>query len=142
MKDRIVCKSCYKRNRRKINNTLIQNRQPKIDNVKKNNNNGTLSIGFSNCGKTYLLNYILLQKEETFFEFTKSLNQYPNIKAQTSDEIQPIENYESSTLVCDDIWLSKQEGNMDLFSSEGRHNKIDIYHISQSYFHLPKKNYS
>ena len=36
---------------------------------------------------------------------TKSLNKYPNIKAQTSDENQPLEIYENSTVVFDDILL-------------------------------------
>ena len=34
--------------------------------------------------------------------------------------------------------LSKQESNIDLFFTRGRHSNIDIYYISQSYFHLPK----
>ena len=143
MKDRTVCKSCYNKNRRK-------NQQPKSDdknnNKKKtkvvdsvnNNNNRTLIIGFSNCGKTYLMNHILFQKQEPIFIITKSLNQYPKIKAQTSDEIQPLEYYENSTVVFDDMLLSKQETNIDLFFTRGRHNNIDIYYISQSYFNLPK----
>ena len=104
----------------------------------KSNNNRTLIIGFSNCGKAFLMNHILFQKQEPFFIITKSLNQYPKIKAQTSDEIQPLEHYENSTVVFDDMLLSKQESNIDLFFTRGRHNKIDIYYISQSYFHLPK----
>ena len=35
--------------------------------------------------------------------------------------------------------LSKQESNIDLFFTRGRHINIDLYYISQSYFHLPKK---
>ena len=146
MKDRTVCKSCYNKNRRK-------NQQPKNDDKKKINlvnsvknnrkvddsvNNRTLVVGVSNCGKTYLVNHILQQKQEPIFIITKSLNQYPNIKAQTSDEIQPLENYENTTVVFDDMLLSKQESNIDLFFTRGRHNNIDIYYISQSYFHLPK----
>ena len=146
LKDRTLCKSCYKKNRRKNNNnTIIQNQQPKSDDKKKrkvvnsvNNNNRTLIIGFSNCGKTYLMNHILHQKQEPIFIITKSLNQYPNIKAQTSDEIQPLNEYENSVVVFDDMLLSKQESNIDLFFTRGRHNNIDIYYISQSYFHLPK----
>ena len=57
-----------------------------VDSV-KNNNNRTLIIGFSNCGKSYLMNHIPFQKREPIFIITTSLNQYPNIKAQTSDEI-------------------------------------------------------
>ena len=101
-------------------------------------NNRTLIIGFSNCGKTYLMNHILHQKQELIFIITKSLNQYPKIKAQTSDEIQPLNEYENSVVVFDDMLLSKQESNIDLFFTRGRHNNIDIYYISQSYFHLPK----
>ena len=80
-----------------------------------NNNNRTLIIGFSNCGKTYLMNHILFEKQEPLFIITKSLNQYPNIKAQTSDEIQPLNEYENSIVVVDDMLLSKQESNIDLF---------------------------
>ena len=146
LEDRIVCKSCYNKNRRK-------NQQPKSDDKKKrkvvnsvkktkvfdsvNDNNRTLIIGFSNCGRTHLMNHILHQKQEPIFVITKSLNQYPNIKAQTSDEIQLLNEYEKS-VVFDDMLLSKQESNIDLFFTRGRHNNIDIYYISQSYFHLPK----
>ena len=36
--------------------------------------------------------------------------------------------------------LSKQESSIDLFFTRGRHNNIDIYYTSQSYFHVPKNN--
>ena len=102
------------------------------------NRNRTLIIGFSNCGKTYFMNRILFQKQEPIVLITKSLNHYPNIKAQTSEEIQPLENYGSSNVVFDDRLLSKQESNIDLFFTRGRHQNIDIYYISQNYFDLPK----
>ena len=98
-----------------------------------------LIISFSNCGKTYLKIYLLIQKQEQIFIITKSINQYLIIKAQTIDEIQPIENYENSIVAFDDMLLSKQESNVDLFFfTRGRHNNIDINYISQGYFHLPK----
>ena len=106
-----------------------------------NNNNRTLIIIFSNCAKAHLKNHIQHKRQGPIFIMTKSLNQYPNIKAQTSDEIEPIENYENSTIVLDDMLLSKQEINLDLFLTRGRHSTIDIYYISQSYFHLPKKTF-
>ena len=84
------------------------------------------------------MNHVLFQKQEPFFIITKSINQYPKTKAQTSDEIQPFEFYENSTVVFDDMLLSKRESNIDLFYTRGRHNNIDIYYISQSYFNLPK----
>ena len=37
--------------------------------------------------------------------------------------------------------LSKQKSNMDLFFKRGRHNDIDIYDISQIYFHLTKNTF-
>ena len=97
-------------------------------------------IGVSNCGKTYLMNYILLQKQEQLFINTKSIYQYPNITAQTSDEFQSLENYENgSTIVFDNMLLSKQSIKIDLFFCRSRHQHIDIYYLSQSYFELPKK---
>ena len=84
------------------------------------------------------MNYILLRKQRPISIITKRLNHYPNIKAQISDKIQPLENYENSTVASDDKLLSKQESNIDLFFTRGRHSNNDIYYISQSYFHLPK----
>ena len=78
LKDRTVCKSRYNKNRRKNNNnTIIENeiinshRQLKIKNVNINKNNRSLIIAFSNCVKTYLMNYTLLRKQEPFFINTK-----------------------------------------------------------------------
>ena len=165
LNDRTVCRNCYNTNRRKNNKiTLIQTEQPKSDNDKKQrkvvnsvdktnnnkkkrevvdyvniNNNRTLIIGFSICGKTYLMSLILFRKQEPIFIITKSLNQYPNIKAQTSVEIQPLNEYENSFVVFDDMLLSKQESKIDLLFTRGRHNNNDIYYISQNYFDLPKK---
>ena len=98
----------------------------------------TLIIGFSNCGKTCLMNHILFRKQDPIFIIIKSLNQNPNIKAQTSDKIQPLNEYENSIVVFDDKLLSKQESIIDLFFTRGRHKNIDIYYISQSSFHLPE----
>ena len=95
-------------------------------------------IGFLNCGKTYLMNPILHQKQKPIFIITKSLNQYPNIKAQTSDEIEPLENYANSLVAFDDMLLSKEGSNFGLSFTRGRHSNIDINYISQSYLRLPK----
>ena len=119
-----------------MNNTNNNKKRKIVDSV--NNNNRTLIIEFSNCGKTNPMNHILHQKQKPIFIKTKSVNQYPNINAQTSEEIQPLENYANSTVVFDDKLLSKQESKIDLFFTRGRHNNINIYYISQSYFHLPK----
>ena len=34
--------------------------------------------------------------------------------------------------------FSKEESKINMFFTRGRHNNIDIYYISQSYFHLTK----
>ena len=51
-----------------------------------------------------------------------------------------MENYENSTVIFDDILLRKQKSKIGLFFTRGRHNNIEIYYISQSYFHLPKNS--
>ena len=97
-----------------------------------------LVVGSSGCGKTHQMNHNLHKKQEPTLIITKSLNQNPNIKAQTSDEIQQLEDYENSTVVFDDTLLSKQESNIDLLFTQGRHNNIEIYYKSQNYFYLRK----
>ena len=51
-----------------------------------------------------------------------------------------------TVVVFDDMLLSKQESNIDLFFTRGRPSNNDIYYISQNYFLLPKntirKNYN
>ena len=49
-KDRTVCKDFYNKNKKNKSNTLIQNQQPKIENVKNTDNNRTLTIGCSKFG--------------------------------------------------------------------------------------------
>ena len=154
--DRNTCENSYNIKRKKYNiNTFakIDNNKEKIQVFNSVNNasinkkkrkvvdfmiNRTLIIGFSDCGKSCLMNHFLRQKQQPIFKITKSLYQYPKIKAQRSDQIQPIENYENSTVVFDDILLSTQESKIDLFFTRGRHNINDKHYMSQSYFHLPK----
>ena len=62
-------------------------------------------MDFQRLVNFYVLNHTLHQKQKLIFIITKSLNQDPKIKAQTSDEIQPLENYENSILVFDDMLL-------------------------------------
>ena len=71
------------------------------------------------------MNCILLQKQEPSFIFTKSINQNPNIKAQTSDEIQILQNYGGGgTIVFDDTLLSKQTSKIDLLFVEVDNNLL------------------
>ena len=57
-------------------------------------------------------------KTEPHFKIKKLLSQYPKIKTQTSEEIQPLENYENSFVVFDDMLLSKQENILICFLLE------------------------
>ena len=71
-KDKNICRICYNINRKKSNNNSKEkiqvvnsvNKTKIVDSV--NDNNRTLIIGFSNCGKTYLMNHILHQKQNQF----------------------------------------------------------------------------
>ena len=139
-KDRTVCKDCYNKKKRK--NNLIQ--QPKIENGNDINNNRTLLVGPSFSGKTYLMLKILSRiSDRDIYIITKSpLEQYTNstIKIkEISDEIKPLNEYENGITVFDDILGSSNSRFIDQFFIRGRHNNIDIYYLSQSYFDLPKR---
>ena len=44
-----------------------------------------------------------------------------------------------SVIVFDDILGSSKCNCIDQFFKRGRHNKLDIYYLSQPYFDLPKR---
>ena len=143
-KDRTICKDCYNRKKRK--NNLTQNKittsdqQPKIE----NNNNRTLLVGPSFSGKTYLMLKILSRiPDRDIYIITKSPpEQYINSKIkikEKSDEIKPLNEYENGIIVFDDILGSSNCRFIDQFFIRGRHNNLDIYYLSKSYFDLPKR---
>ena len=68
--------------------------------------------------------------------------QYTNSKIkikELSDEIKPLNEYENGIIVFDDILASSNTRFIDQFFIRGRHNNLDIYYLSQSYFDLPKR---
>ena len=87
------------------------------------------------------MKYILLQKQEPFVIITITKNQYTNIKAQTANEVQPLENYENSTIVFDGMLISRQESNIDMFFTRDLYSNTEIFYISQNYFQLPKNTF-
>ena len=144
-KDRTVCRGCYNKKKRK--NNLVQNeittshQQSKIEN---DNNNRTLLVGPSFSGKTYLMLQILSRiSDRDIYIITKSPpEQYTNSKIkikEINDEIKPLSEYENGTIVFDDILGSSNSRFIDQFFIRGRHNNLDIYYLSQSYFDLPKR---
>ena len=148
-KDRTICRVCYNKKKRKINiNTLPPSKI--IENVntpqlpKFENNNRTLLVGPSFSGKTYLMLKILSRiSDRDIYIITKSPpEQYTNSKIkikEISDEIKPLNEYENGIIVFDDILGSSNSGFIDQFFIRGRHNNLDIYFLSQSYFDLPKR---
>ena len=147
MKDRTVCKSCYNKNGKNNNNTLIQNQHPKLENVNNNNpsvstyeNHAYVVIGPRNVGKTY---YMLKELEKIgnkrpIHIITRSPNQYPNYK--TSTDIKPINKYKGSIVIFDDVLGARNSSQIDEFFTRGRHEDLDVYYISQSYFVLPRQS--
>ena len=72
---------------------------------------------------------------------TRSPNQYPNYKSST--EIKPISKYKGSVVIFDDMLGSRNCSQIDEFlreNHEGRHEDLDVYYISQSYFALPRQS--
>ena len=147
-KDGTVCKDCYNRKKRK--KKLIQNeittslQQPKTENENNNKNNRTLLVGPSFSGKTYLMLKILSRiPDRDIYIITKSPpEQYSNSKIkikEISDEINTPNEYENGIIVFDDILGSSNSRYIDQFFIRGRHNDLDIYYLSQSYFDLPKR---
>ena len=74
---------------------------------------------------------------------TRSTNQYPNNK--TSNENKPLDKHKRSVVIFDDILAARNSSQIDEFFTRGRHEGLDVYYISQSYFGLPIpsiRNYS
>ena len=150
-KDRTVCKTCYNENKRKNNidtlptkkiNTSYQ--QPDIENVNEKvsefENHRHVIIGPSNVGKTYYMLKVLekIGNKRPINIITRSPNQYPDYK--TSNEIKPINKYKGSVVIFDDMLGAKNSSQIDEFFTRGRHEDIDVYYISQSYFGLPRQS--
>ena len=164
-KDRTVCKSCYNISKRKNNIiTLPQNKnntsyqQPNIENVNNkkeqtniNNKDNTpnlstyqnranVIIGPRNVRKTYYKLKVLekIGNKRPIHIITRSPNQYPNHK--TSNEIKPINKYKGSVVIFDDMLGAKISSQIDEFFTRGRHEDLNVYYISQSYFALPRQS--
>ena len=156
-KDRTVCKSCYNINKRKNNNIILTPNKniENVDNKKKqkNNNNkdnnpnlssyenrANVVIGPRNVGKTFYMLKVLekIGDQRPIHIITRSPNQYPNYK--TSNEIKPIDKYKGSVVIFDDMLGAKNSSQIDEFFTRGRHEDLDVYYISQSYFGLPRQS--
>ena len=82
-------------------------------------------------------------QDRDIYVITKSPpEQYTNSKMkikEISDEIKLLNEYEIGIIVFDDILGSSHSRFIDQFFIRGRHNNLDIYYLSQSYFDLPMR---
>ena len=69
---------------------------------------------------------------------TRSPNQYPIYNKST--EIKPINKYKGSVVIFDDMLGAENSSQKDEFFTRGRHEDLDVYYISQSYFALPRQS--
>ena len=147
LKHKTVCKICYNKNRRKntsnekkIDATTQQPKIDKINNVSTYENRANVIIGPRNVGKTFYMLKILekIDNKRPIHIITRSPNQYPNYK--TSTDIKPIKKYKGSVVIFDDMLWAKNSSQIDEFFTRGRHEDLDVYYISQSYFALPRQS--
>ena len=108
--------------------------------VSKFENHRYVVVGPSNTGKTYYMIKVLekIGNQRPIHIITRSPNQYPNFK--TSTEIKPINKYKGSVVIFDDMLGAKNSSQIDEFYTRGRHEDLDVYYISQSYFALPRQS--
>ena len=76
--------------------------------------------------------------QRPIYIITRSPNQYPNYK--TSTDIKPINKYQGSVVIFDDMLGAKNSSQIDEFFTRGRHEDLDVYYISQSFFALPRQS--
>ena len=97
---RTVCKDCFNKKKRNFNiGKPSPNNNEKV--IYESNNNRTLIIGFSKCGKIILMKNILSRKQGEIYINTKSISQHP--QKNMSDEIRPLNQYENSNVVHHDM---------------------------------------
>ena len=126
----------------------------KNDNNDNNNDNDillnkrTLIVGPSFCGKTYLLlNKLklirLCDSEKQIKILTRSTNQYSDPQnfeiedLEIEKDVGDMEDYQNCCVVFDGMLDSNQKL-IEPFFSRGRHNDLDVYYLSQSYFKVDR----
>ena len=131
------------REHRNESNSIVLEK-PKYENGNNINNNRTILVVPSFSGKTYLMLKFLsrIPYRDTFIITKSSPEQYFNSKIkikEISDENKSLNEYENGVVVFDDVLGSSNSRILDQFFIRGRHNNLDIYYLSQSYFNLPKR---
>ena len=130
--------------KRKTDDSVNNIEKPKIDNINKNvstyESHRHVIIGPSNVGKIYNMLKIIekIGNQRPNHIKNRSPNQYPNYK--TSNEIKPLNKYKGSVVIFDDTLRARNSSRKDEFFTKGRHEDLDVYYISQSYFGLPRQS--
>ena len=57
-----------------------------------------------------------------------------------STEIKAINKYKESVVIFDDMLGARNCSQIDEFFTQGRHEILDVFYISQSYFALPRQS--
>ena len=130
------------------NNENHNNQIDDNNNQFENNCNRTLIVGPSFCGKTHLLlNKLQLirldDNTRKIHIITRSPEQNNKIKIEdvsVEEDLgdKSIQDFQNCCVVFDDMLDSNQKL-IDPFFTRGRHNDLDVYYLSQSYFDLPKR---
>ena len=127
------------------NNTLIQNQQPKNDNVNTDNNHRKFLVGPSFSGKTYLMlkNPPRIPNRDLYIITKSPPEQYSTSQIKTKEIREGIKHqneHENTIIFFDDILGSSNSKYIDLISIRRRHNNLDNCFLSQLYFDLPKRS--
>ena len=69
---------------------------------------------------------------------TRSRTQYPTNKLRI--EMKPIYKYKGSVVIFDDMLGAQKSFQINEFLTRGRHEYLDVFHVSQSCFALPRQS--
>ena len=58
---------------------------------------------------------------------------------EISEEVQPLSEAEIAIIAFDDTLGSSNSNYIDQLFIRGRHNNLDVYYLTQSYFDFPKR---
>ena len=101
-------------------------------------------VGPNFSDKTYLMLKILsrIPDRDIYIITESSPEHYSNSKIkikEISDEMKPLSEYENAIIVFDVVLGSSNSRLVDQYFIRGRHNNLDIYYLSHSYFDLTKR---